>query len=87
MLLTLPCAGIIRTGSKGVLSPGRAKSTSRRPGPLALAAKVRRNAAPGNASVDAEKIAFKFPDQTAFPPDFHRVCIAHAVQRALAGRP
>jgi len=23
MLLTLPCAGIIRTGSKGVLSPGR----------------------------------------------------------------
>ena len=49
MLLTLPCAGIIRTGSKGVLSPGRPKCALRRPGPLASTVKVRRNAAPGNA--------------------------------------
>jgi hypothetical protein len=28
LLLTLPCAGIIRTGSKGVFSPGREIATS-----------------------------------------------------------
>ena len=51
MLLTLPCAGIIRTGSKGVLSPGCRNYRLRQPGPLALDAKLRRNFARGNPEV------------------------------------